>query len=314
MEAAARLKALEAELAEAQAKGKERNVYVGGFGGGHLHASSYDEVERHERRRSELAAEVKAARAAAKAERKELRAQASASASASAWTSKLLEGDARFDAAEDVRDRRAARGVDHPPSSVIIAYVAYVVCVVSFVSIVSARSRRLGVMIPFRSSRFGSIVRSIVRRFFLFLDTFPVNARSRIRRRMDGCVSRSRRAKTDGDDARRDARWISLFLFLSSSLSSSRRRRVVVVVALSRAPSTPRHAPIPSHDRPVDRERSVARDRGRRRGVSLESPLVDRPIDRSDGRTIGARRAARGTARRGRRGRSSERPVCRSDV
>ena len=170
-------------------------------------------------------------------------------------------------------------------------------------------------MIPFLSSRFGSVGRSIVRRFFLFVDTFPVNALSRIRRRMDGCVSRSRRAKTDGDDARRDARWIalpSLFLFLSLSSSSPRRR--VLVVALSRAPSTPRTHKANPIPRAVGRSRSVAVGRGRgptTRGVSRVA--TRRSIHRSIGPTGRSAPARDGTAARARVGvRTSGRSVGRT--
>ena len=86
-------------------------------------------------------------------------------------------------------------------------------------------------------------------------------------------------------------RWtISLSLPLSLVSSSSPRRRVV---ALSRVTST-----TPSHPAPMA-SRAVGRSVGRAgRGVSLESRLVDRTIERWENRTIGALRA-RGTRTKG---------------
>ena len=43
------LKVIEKELHVLYDKGGETNDYVGGYGGGHLQASSYEEIEQHER-------------------------------------------------------------------------------------------------------------------------------------------------------------------------------------------------------------------------------------------------------------------------
>ena len=108
--AAARLKELEAKLQRMHERGGERNEYVGGYGGGHLHASSFSEVERHERERKELVAQVKEARAAAKAEKDGIKTHAASSSDPSAWTSRLLQGDdSHFDKADDGIERELAQ-------------------------------------------------------------------------------------------------------------------------------------------------------------------------------------------------------------
>ena len=98
--AAGKLAKLEEKLQAAYKRGNEKNDYVGGYGGGHLHAESFEAVEQHEKDRQRLAAEVKKARAAAKKEKKNIKQQAAAINEASSWTSKILEGEARFAAAE----------------------------------------------------------------------------------------------------------------------------------------------------------------------------------------------------------------------
>ena len=98
--AAGKLAKLEEKLRAAYKRGGEKNDYVGGYGGGHLHAESFEAVEQHEKDRQKLAAEVKKARAAAKKEKKNIKQQAAAINEASSWTSKILEGEARFAAAE----------------------------------------------------------------------------------------------------------------------------------------------------------------------------------------------------------------------
>lgn len=105
MDAQIRLEKLEAKLKESYERGGERNEYVGGFGGGHLHASSAKEVEDHEEERTKLAAAVKKARAEAQAERRKLKEHAGTSNDPSSWTKKLLDGDGRFDVAEEGNDR-----------------------------------------------------------------------------------------------------------------------------------------------------------------------------------------------------------------
>ena len=107
--AAARLKALEEQLQGLHAKGKEQNVYVGGFGGGHLQADSFEEVQKHEDQRRRLAQEVKEARQEAKAERQALKDQAESINDAGSWTAKVLEGDGRFDRSVESLDRDLAQ-------------------------------------------------------------------------------------------------------------------------------------------------------------------------------------------------------------
>ena len=107
MAAQRRLEELETRLQGMYAKGGEKNEYVGGFGGGHLHAGSFAEVEEHEAARRKLAAEVKEAREAARQERKAIKRQAADGVS---WTSRLLEGDsARFDVADEGAERKLAQ-------------------------------------------------------------------------------------------------------------------------------------------------------------------------------------------------------------
>ena len=76
--AAGKLAKLEQKLQAAYKRGGEKNDYVGGYGGGHLHAESFEAVEQHEKDRQKLAAEVKKARAAAKKEKKNIKQQAAA--------------------------------------------------------------------------------------------------------------------------------------------------------------------------------------------------------------------------------------------
>ena len=59
--AAGKLAKLEEKLQAAYKRGGEKNDYVGGYGGGHLHAESFEAVEQHEKDRQKLAAEVKKA-------------------------------------------------------------------------------------------------------------------------------------------------------------------------------------------------------------------------------------------------------------
>ena len=71
-----------------------------------MHASSFDEVQKHERERCLLAAEVKKAREAAKSERQQLKQHATESSNASTWTARLLEqDDAHFDRADEGIER-----------------------------------------------------------------------------------------------------------------------------------------------------------------------------------------------------------------
>lgn len=104
-----RLEQLEAQLLAYCKKGNEKDVYNGGFGGGHLHAGSFAEVEAHEAERKRLAALVKEARAEAKAEKKSIKGIASSSNDPSTWTKKLLDGDANFTSAEDGIERDLAQ-------------------------------------------------------------------------------------------------------------------------------------------------------------------------------------------------------------
>lgn len=108
--AAAKLKALEEQLAGMHKRGNERDEYVGGFGGGHLHAGSFAEVEKHEAERKALAQKVKDARAEFKAERKELKGHAATFNDPSVWTKSLLAGDdVRFEKADDGIERELAQ-------------------------------------------------------------------------------------------------------------------------------------------------------------------------------------------------------------
>uniref|UniRef100_A0A6T7X9E4 Uncharacterized protein n=1 Tax=Prymnesium polylepis TaxID=72548 RepID=A0A6T7X9E4_9EUKA len=102
--AQARLEQLEGRLKELYAKGGETNDYVGGFGGGHLKAGSFEEVQAHEEERRRLALEVKEAREAVRLERQGIKSQAASSGDASNWTAKLLDGDTRFDVADNGAD------------------------------------------------------------------------------------------------------------------------------------------------------------------------------------------------------------------
>jgi hypothetical protein len=103
------LKVIEKELHALYDKGGETNDYVGGYGGGHLQASSYEEVEHHERKRRELAEKAKAARAAVKQEKASIRDHAAKFNDASSWTKKILESDDRYVTADDFESRELAQ-------------------------------------------------------------------------------------------------------------------------------------------------------------------------------------------------------------
>ena len=107
--AAVRLKELEEQLAALHKRGNEKNEYIGGFGGGHLHASSFADVEKHEAERRALAQQVKEARAALKAERQVIKGHASSFNDPSVWTKTLLAGDERFEKADDGIERELAQ-------------------------------------------------------------------------------------------------------------------------------------------------------------------------------------------------------------
>ena len=109
MAAKARLEALEAKLQALYAKGGEKNEYVGGFGGGHLHAESFEAVQAHEEERRRLAAEVKEARAEMKRERASLKERAAGTHDAGVWTSSLLRGDERFTSTDGELERDLAQ-------------------------------------------------------------------------------------------------------------------------------------------------------------------------------------------------------------
>ena len=103
------LKVIEKELHTLYDKGGETNDYVGGYGGGHLQASSYEEVEHHERKRRELAEKAKAARAAVKQEKASIREHVATFNDASSWTKKILESDDRYVVADDFESRELAQ-------------------------------------------------------------------------------------------------------------------------------------------------------------------------------------------------------------
>ena len=103
------LKVIEKELHTLYDKGGETNDYVGGYGGGHLQASSYEEVEHHERKRRELAEKAKAARAAVKQEKASIREHVATFNDASSWTKKILESDDRYVTADDFESRELAQ-------------------------------------------------------------------------------------------------------------------------------------------------------------------------------------------------------------
>ena len=107
--AAVRLKELEEQLATLHKRGNEKNEYIGGYGGGHLHASSFADVEKHEAERRALAQQVKEARAALKAERQVIKGHASSFNDPSVWTKTLLAGDERFERADDGIERELAQ-------------------------------------------------------------------------------------------------------------------------------------------------------------------------------------------------------------
>jgi hypothetical protein len=103
------LKVIEKELHVLYDKGGETNDYVGGYGGGHLQASSYEEVEHHERKRRELATKAKAARAAVKQEKASIKEHAATFNDATSWTKKILESDDRYVTADDSEGRELAQ-------------------------------------------------------------------------------------------------------------------------------------------------------------------------------------------------------------
>ena len=103
------LKVIETELKVPYDKGGETNDYVGGYGGGHLKASSYEEIEQHERKRRELATQAKAARAAVKEEKATLKEHAATFNDAASWTKKILESDDRYVTADDSESRELAQ-------------------------------------------------------------------------------------------------------------------------------------------------------------------------------------------------------------
>ena len=88
MAAKQQLKQLESRLQETYKKGKETNDYVGGYGGGHLTADSFEAVQQHEQQRRELVQEVKRARDQAKQEKQAVKEQAGAIHDAGNWTAK----------------------------------------------------------------------------------------------------------------------------------------------------------------------------------------------------------------------------------
>mmetsp|Transcript_46183 Transcript_46183/g.76365 ORF Transcript_46183/g.76365 Transcript_46183/m.76365 type:complete len:177 (-) Transcript_46183:65-595(-) len=96
-----KLRDLESKLQDMYAKGREENVYVGGYGGGHLMADSFDAVEQHEHQRRQLAREVKEARSRVKEERAQLKEHAAGVNDPSSWTKKVLDGDSRFASSSD---------------------------------------------------------------------------------------------------------------------------------------------------------------------------------------------------------------------
>lgn len=102
--AAQALKAAEARLHDLRTLGGERNEYVGGWGGGHLHTGSHEETVRLEKERSQLAEEVTRLKAVLAQERRELKKTARAAGDVSNWTGRLLEGDAHFAAGTDGLD------------------------------------------------------------------------------------------------------------------------------------------------------------------------------------------------------------------
>jgi hypothetical protein len=100
------LKAAEARLAEVRTIGGERNEFVGGWGGGHLHTSSFAQTETMERERRELAAEVSRLKGAVVEEKRAIKKVARAAGDVANWTSRLLEGDTHFASGEDGLDAR----------------------------------------------------------------------------------------------------------------------------------------------------------------------------------------------------------------
>ena len=103
------LKVIEKELHVLYDKGGETNDYVGGYGGGHLQASSYEEVEQHERKRRQLATQAKAARAAVKQEKASIKEHVATLNDASSWTKKILDSDDRYVTADDSESRELAQ-------------------------------------------------------------------------------------------------------------------------------------------------------------------------------------------------------------
>jgi hypothetical protein len=104
MAAAIALRQAEARLAELRTLGGERNEFVGGWGGGHLHTSSLAQTEALEREQKELIAEVGRLRNAVNKEKREIKKIAAAANDVGAWTSRLIDGDKHFASGEDGLD------------------------------------------------------------------------------------------------------------------------------------------------------------------------------------------------------------------
>ncbi|KAG8465762.1 hypothetical protein KFE25_005332 [Diacronema lutheri] len=98
------LKTAEARLHELRMLSGERNEYVGGYGGGHLHTSSHAETLELEKERRDIAAEVKRLKDVVADERKALKKTAKAASDVANWTARLLDGDAHFASGVDALD------------------------------------------------------------------------------------------------------------------------------------------------------------------------------------------------------------------
>lgn len=98
------LRQTEARLAELRTLGGERNEFVGGWGGGHLHTSSLAQTEALEREQKELIVEVGRLRNAVRKEMREIKQIAAAANDVGAWTSRLIDGDKHFAIGDDGLD------------------------------------------------------------------------------------------------------------------------------------------------------------------------------------------------------------------
>ncbi|KAJ1627324.1 hypothetical protein T492DRAFT_1025914 [Pavlovales sp. CCMP2436] len=98
------LKAAETRLQELRGLAGERNEYVGGYGGGHLHTSSHAQTLLMEKERRELAAEVARLKEEVAKELKEFKKTAKASGDVANWTARLLDGEKHFAAGVDALD------------------------------------------------------------------------------------------------------------------------------------------------------------------------------------------------------------------